>query len=372
MFDMHIAVIGAGIAGSATAYQLAKAGMQVTIIDRFDTGQATDAAAGIVCPWLSQRRNKDWYRLAKGGASYYPQLIEELRQDGEEETGYARIGALSLHHDPKKLDGMRERAEKRKTDAPEIGTITQLEETAARKLFPMLAPGYGAVHVSGAARVDGRALRNSLHRAAKKHGARFIQAEAALSLNDGNIAVTADKEVLLPDHVIVTAGAWAKQLLEPLGYNLQVSFQKAQICHLQLTNTQTAEWPVIMPPNDQYLLAFPDGRIIAGATHENDTEMDTRITAGGVQEVLNKAFQVAPGLEQAGLAETRVGFRPFTPGFLPVFGQMPGHSNLHVINGLGASGLTMGPYIASQLAKLVLGEEPTIDVSAYSPEIALT
>ncbi len=43
------------------------------IVDRQQLGQATDAgAAGIVCPWLSQRRNKAWYKIiAKGGARYY-------------------------------------------------------------------------------------------------------------------------------------------------------------------------------------------------------------------------------------------------------------------------------------------------------------
>ena len=54
-------VIGAGILGASTAYHLAKAGKDVVIIDRQDQGQATDAAAGIICPWLSQRRNKAWY-----------------------------------------------------------------------------------------------------------------------------------------------------------------------------------------------------------------------------------------------------------------------------------------------------------------------
>src|SRR5699024_10232722 len=105
-----IIVIGAGIVGASTAYQLAKSGKDVTIIDRNDNGQATDAAAGIVCPWLSQRRNKLWYHLAKSGAGYYPDLMEQLAEDGETETGYARVGAISLHHDEEKLTAMEQRA----------------------------------------------------------------------------------------------------------------------------------------------------------------------------------------------------------------------------------------------------------------------
>jgi D-amino-acid dehydrogenase len=53
-----IIVVGAWILGASTAYHLAKSGTDITLADRHDLGQATDAAAGIVCPWLSQRRNK--------------------------------------------------------------------------------------------------------------------------------------------------------------------------------------------------------------------------------------------------------------------------------------------------------------------------
>ena len=77
-----VIVIGAGILGASTAYHLAKSGAEVLLVDRKDTGQATDAAAGIICPWLSQRRNQDWYQLAKAGARYYPGLIAELERDG--------------------------------------------------------------------------------------------------------------------------------------------------------------------------------------------------------------------------------------------------------------------------------------------------
>ncbi|KHF29607.1 D-amino acid dehydrogenase small subunit [Anoxybacillus sp. BCO1] len=65
-------VIGAGIVGASIAFHLAKEKVQVILIDREDRGQATDAAAGIICPWTSQRRNKKWYALAKGGAAFIP------------------------------------------------------------------------------------------------------------------------------------------------------------------------------------------------------------------------------------------------------------------------------------------------------------
>ena len=338
----------------------------MTVVDRQDPGQATDAAAGIICPWLSQRRNKAWYALAKGGAAYYTSLIQQLEEDGETETGYRRVGAISLNTDAAKLDKMEQRALKRRDDAPEIGDIRQLNRAETSALFPPLSVEYKSVNISGAARVNGRALRKALVSAAEKHGAIFVQGSAKLtSINNVVTGVQVDDVQFSADVAIITAGAWAAELLEPLGIHLQVSAQKAQIVHLQLEDTQTAEWPVVMPPTDQYILAFDDGKVVIGATHEDDKQFDLRLTAGGLHEVLDKALAVAPGLADSTFTEARVGYRPFTPGFLPIIGEVPGTKGLLLANGLGASGLTVGPFLGKQLAKLAMDEPVEIDLDLY-------
>ncbi|CAH1191800.1 Glycine oxidase [Paenibacillus auburnensis] len=369
-----VIVIGAGILGASTAYQLAKSGAEVLIIDRKDQGQATDAAAGIICPWLSQRRNQAWYRLAKAGARFYPGLIAELQSEGETDTGYANVGALSIHHDVEKISRMHERAQTRQADAPEIGGITVLNEEETQSRFPLLAGGYHSVQISGASRIDGRALRDALLRSAQRNGAVLMYGDAALLFDNNRVTgAVAGGKSFTADTVIVCAGAWANPLLLPLGIRFKVHFQKAQIMHVQVADQQdTGAWPVIIPPTDQYLLSFEDRKIVIGATHENDIEgYDTRVTAGGMQEILDKGLELAPGLADSTFQEVRVGFRPFTPGFLPVIGAFPGWEGLITANGLGASGLTMGPFIGSQLAKLALGLELDIELHDYDVQKAV-
>ncbi|MCM3340693.1 FAD-binding oxidoreductase [Paenibacillus sp. MER TA 81-3] len=369
-----VIIVGAGILGASTAYQLVKMGADVLLVDRKDRGQATDAAAGIICPWLSQRRNKAWYQLAKAGAYFYPGLVKELKSEGETETGYAQVGALCIHDDLVKLRKMEERAHVRKADAPEIGDITQLNEKETQERFPLLAEDYHSVHISGAARVDGRALRDALLRSAQRNGAVLIDGDATLQYESNRVTgVAVGEKSFSSDLVIVCAGAWENPLLQPLGLHFKVNFQKAQIMHLHVPDQQDiGSWPLVMPPSDQYMLTFDHQKIVIGATHENEIEgYDTRVTAGGIQEILNKGLTLAPKLANSTLQEIRVGFRPFTPGFLPVIGAVPGWDGLITANGLGSSGLTVGPYLGSQLAKLAVGMELDIDLNDYDIRKAL-
>ncbi|MEH7074639.1 NAD(P)/FAD-dependent oxidoreductase [Neobacillus drentensis] len=367
-----IIVIGAGILGASTAYHLALEGAEVTLVDRMDQGQATDAAAGIVCPWLSQRRNKAWYQLAKGGARYYPELIAHLETDGENETGYRKVGAISLHMDKNKLEQMAERALRRREDAPEIGEVTILSPVETKQLFPPLSEEFGSVHVSGGARINGRAIRELLIRASIKKGITYLNGNASLVIERNKaIGIKLEEKILFADQVIVTAGAWANELLQPLSVHFLVKPQKAQIIHLQLPETNTSQWPVVIPPLNHYILTFSNGRVVVGSTHENEAGFDTSVTASGINEILSKALEVAPGLAASTYLETRVGFRPFTPGFLPVFGALPGYQGIYLANGLGASGLTSGPYLGKELAKLVLGKPTEIDPTSYDVTGAL-
>jgi D-amino-acid dehydrogenase len=363
-----IIIIGAGILGASAAFHAAKAGADVTLVDRGDAGQATGVAAGIVCPWISQRRNKAWYGLAKSGAAFYPELIRQLEEQGEKETGYKQAGIVSIH-EASKLDKMEQKAYERREEAPEMGEIRRLSAEETRQLFPYASEEYGSLFVSGAARVDGQALRDALVGAAVKLGAKRIQGSARLWTEDSRvIGIKTETREFLADSIISTGGAWASELFEPLGLKLAIVPQKAQILHLRVEGQETEKWPVAMVPNGLYVVPFSDGRVVAGATHENDAGFDGKLTAGGVYHILDKTLDAVPGLAAAEMAGAGTGFRPSTPSALPFIGQVPGHPNVYAANGLGSSGLTAGPYLGVQLAKLALGEPLNIDLSLYDIE----
>lgn len=360
-----IVIIGSGIVGVSTAYHLAGKA-DVTVFDRKEAGRATDAAAGIVCPWIAQRRNKAWYALAKGGAHYYPQVVSDLQAEGETNTGYKRVGTLALHEE-KKLDEMMERTRIRREEALEIGELTRLSADDAKSLFPPLSDEYDALLVEGGARVDGGRFRSAMERVAEKRGVTFVSGAARLVEDDG-IHVECDGVRYDADEIILAAGAWLPELLQPLGYTARVEGEKAQLVHVQLPDTDASDWPVVMPPRRRYLLGFEDGKVVIGSTHEKGKAFDVRPTAIGVHEVLTKGLESAPGLAEAELVETKVGYRPVTPNSIPILGRVPGVEKLLVANGLGSSGLTVGPFIGKVLGDLVMTGECELDLSLYPIE----
>lgn len=367
-----VIIIGAGIVGASAAYELAQKGFNVTLIDEHADGRATSAAADIICPWVTRRRNKAWYELARKGAAYIEQLISELHADGERDTGYKKIGAMRLHTEVEKLHELKEIACKRREIAPQIGELTLLSEKETQEKLPMLNGTYSSLFIEGAARVDGRALRDSLISAAKKYGAIYIKGKANINSKQNKITgVEVGEKNVHADMVIATNGVWMPQLLKPLGINLNITAQKGEIIHLQTDTIDTSSLPVVMPPNNQYMLHFDRGKMVIGASHAITDTLTTNITAGGIHYILDEALKVAPGISNFSIVETRVGFRPFTFNHLPIFGKIPEINGLLVANGLGASGLTTGPFIGKQLAALVEGSELDVKLDAYRVEQAL-
>ena len=362
----HI-IVGAGILGASTAYHLSKQGATVLLIDRKESGRATDAAAGIICPWMTQRRNKAWYRLANNGAHYYDTLIEELEALGETATGYRKVGTIALH-ESSKIEKMNTIAENRFPEAPGIGRIERLDASQVKSLFPLIDTVEDALFVSGGARVDGRALRGALERAAIHYGATVIDADAELLIESGQVkGISIDGQPHYAKHVILTAGVWINELLRPLKLELDIRPEKGQILHLDLEEMKTKHWPVIMGQRGLYLVSTEDGRLALGSTHEKQLDYNLQPTVKGMHALLTRALPVAPRLEETNIHEMRVGLRPYTSNSLPVIASLDAHPNVFIANGLGASGLTIGPYLGRELAELALNQPLEIPLSDYVP-----
>ncbi len=370
-----VIVIGGGIVGASAAYHLTRSGVQVTLIDQAQPGQATAAGAGIIAHGTSFKPPAAFFPLAFRAVAYYEELLANLADDGESNTGYETVGLLHVavtEEEAARLPILLHLFEERRAaGVKNLGELRLLDSQEARALFPALGTAVqSAIYVPGASRLDGRLMRDALRGAAQFRGARIVVTnhEARLVREGQRVTqVVADDQTFSADRVILATGAWSGQFAETLGISLPVYPQRGQILHLQ-GPIEASHWPIVVGFHSHYLLTFSDGRVVAGATREEHAGFDVRVTASGGREVLSEALRIAPGLADTTLHEIRIGLRPATPDGLPILSAVPQVENVFLATGHGASGLQLGPYSGTLVADLALGHRPDLDLTPFAVE----
>ncbi|MDA2809862.1 FAD-dependent oxidoreductase [Nocardiopsis sp. RSe5-2] len=368
---MSVIVIGGGIVGASAAYHLVRRGVSTTLVDAARPGQATAAGAGVVFPWPFPWEAPQHQAFALRAAAHYPALMRALEAGGRA-TGYRRVGGMSVGTDPLVLD----RDAQVLADLADlpgyegVGRVRRLERGEPRELFPPLPEDFEGVHVEGMARVNGAMVRDALFTAAEERGLRYLKGAAELVAAGGRVSgVRAAGEELAADAVVIAAGAWTAELLRPFAVDVPVYPVRGQIVHTALPGAHTRDWPVLrFPGTDQYMLGMPPDRVILSGTREPWAGFDHRATVDGVLQGLSDAVSAVPALGGATVVETRVGFRPGSRDDLQLLGPVGALPGAVVATGLGANGLTFGPYQGAVAATLAVGEEPEADISAFRPD----
>lgn len=366
-------VVGGGVVGMSIAYHLVSAGARALLLDRADAGRATGAGAGILTAETNGHASDAWLDFAVAAVDYYPSLIAQLAAADAGETGYAICGQLAVAIDQDEV-GPFERArewmlaQQRRRGSPAPEDLRDISADDARALFPPLGHVLRALYYRNAARVDGRMLTEALRRAAISRGLVARQAGADRLVIDGR-AVTGVIVESSAEHatsVAIAGGAWSPRFAAQLGVRIPVEPLRGQIIHLGMPGVSTGDWPLVTAFHGHYLVAWPDQRVVAGATQEPSAGFDARSSAAGVHEVLGEALRVAPGLREAEIREIRVGLRPYsTVDGLPVLGPVPGLHNVYLATGHGAYGLHLGPYSGKLVAELMLGKPNEANISEF-------
>ncbi|AMD96796.1 FAD-dependent oxidoreductase [Streptococcus sp. oral taxon 431] len=355
-----VAIVGAGIVGATAAYYLSKeTDIEVTVFDH-GHGQATKAAAGIISPWFSKRRNKVWYKLARLGADFYVDLLADIEKSGQKVDFYQRSGVFLFKKDESKLEELYQLALQRRDESPLIGKLAILDQESASKLFPGLKGFERLLYASGGARVDGQLLVSRLLEASQ---VKVVKKE--VSLKPLAFGYQIDNQMF--DQVILSTGAWLGHILEPLGYEVDVRPQKGQLRDYQVEQDMGA-YPVVMPEGEWDLIPFPGGKLSLGATHENDMGFDLTVDENLLNQMEGAALPCYPVLKDADIYGERVGIRAYTSDFSPFFGQVPNLSGVYTASGLGSSGLTTGPIIGYHLAQMLQGRKGVLDPADYPTE----
>lgn len=365
----QITIVGGGIVGATAAYYLSKQPVQLTLYDD-GVGQATSASAGIICPWLSQRRNKAWYRLTSKGAAFYPQLMHCLKQDGINELPYEQVGAIVLKKTVEQVHKLYQLACDRKKEATMIGDLHILSPEDIASIYPDWKGTQSGLFCSGGGRVDGKKLITQLLDLAEKNGAKIVREKVQLSKDTkGNILVCDSSKSYKPDQLLLATGAWLKPLIRPLNLSCDIRPQKGQLieCLLPDFKEQSRNWPVCMLHGEIDILPFQDGKIIIGASHENDQGFDLTPDTSIHEAMHQEASEMFAPLKTVDIHQYRIGTRAYTSDFSPFFGAIPSLNQVYCASGLGSSGLTSGAFIGYLLSQLMNNQVVEFECKEYDP-----
>jgi D-amino-acid dehydrogenase len=369
VFD--VIVIGGGIVGTATAYHLVRGGAKTLLIDRRDAGRATDAGAGILSAETYRGDSEAWFNFALEAAGDYPQLIAALEPFAEGDLGYGRCPKATVAVDEDEIAPF-EKARRavlerqHRGGRPAADALYEVVPESMHRLFPALAAVRGALYFADSARVDGRRLSAALMGAARAHGLteRHGSVEKLVVRDAMAAGVIVDGETVASKVVVIAGGAWSSSFEQELGTRIPVEPQRGQLVHLRVSDADTADWPIIEGFRGHYIVPWPNGHVVAGATRETGSGFAVEPTDSARHEVLTEAYRLLPCLRTAEVLEVRVGLRPLSADRLPLLGPVPRVAGVMLATGHGSTGLQLGPYSGKVVAGLILGT-PVCDHSPF-------
>jgi glycine oxidase len=362
----QVLIVGGGVMGCACAWQLASAGMTVTVLERSVPGaEASSAAAGILGAQSEAHASGPMFDLSLASLELYPRWSKMLREATGIDIGYREGGTLRAAFDARSLTKLR-RESAWQTKAG-YGALA-VDAKALHSLEPELSPKLrGGVHFMRDARLDPRLLLRALHIAAQRAGARFQSGAYVKALHlareraggvilDGGQIVTAD-------HVVVAAGSWTT-LIEGLRLPTDsVKPVRGQI--VELGSTLPVVTRVVYGPHC-YLVPRDDGRTLVGSTLEF-VGYRREVTAAAVRDLLTAAIELVPALSNATLNASWSSFRPYTSDELPLLGRS-GVPGLTLATGHFRNGILLAPITAEIVAGILCGRRAPLDLSPFSPE----
>ena len=386
----EVLVVGAGIVGAATAYEVARRGVKVTVLEgQRPAWGASGRNPGFV--WLHTRAAGVQMELGLAGRRLYDELARDL--DGFE---FRESGGMTYFFEEQAELFPAFVEERRTAGLP----MELLDRDDARRACPILPP-----HVAGAtfnpldAHINTELLVRSLCAAAERHGAEVVVDRTVTHLlaeRDRCVGVATSEGDLVADDVVVAAGVWSGPLVEPFGVQVPIESMR-----LQLAETEPLDLrfdPILYGPTalKQYafvkelpgyrpdLFAHPveevvsgievlelaaqrrDGRVLLGCPMDFPG-LDDRATVAGLGLTLTVLADHLPALRDVAVSRTWAGLLPQTPDALPILGAVPGVRGLWLATG-HVFGNLAGPISGRLLAQMLVGEEPALDPSPFRPD----
>jgi glycine oxidase len=338
-----VVVIGAGIIGCAVAYELARRGAGVQIVDDRAAGAgATQASAGVLAPFIEARHGGPLAELTARGLDVFDGFVSAVEAAAGAPIGYQRTGTLDAALDDASLAIYAQTAA---VLAAKGIAARLLDARAVRAEEPHLsAAAVGGLLIPIHGYVAATELTRALAAAARRHGARFVDHGRVrrVAASGSELCIEAERGLLRGGTAVIAAGSWASQIdVDGASSRVPVKPIRGQLVQLAWSGSPLRR---VVWGERCYIVPWQDGTVLVGATVE-DAGFDERTTVAGISDLLEAACELLPHAWTASFAAARAGLRPGTPDELPIIGRSTVLPNViyatgHYRNGVLLSGLT--------------------------------
>ncbi|MFC6085690.1 glycine oxidase ThiO [Sphaerisporangium aureirubrum] len=362
-YRADVCVAGGGLIGLSVAWRAAALGLSVVVADPSPGSGATHAAAGMLAPVSEVTYTEEpLLRLGMASLARWPAFAAELSAESGMDVDHRSDGTLAVAFGADDVTALGELADfMDKLRLP----VERLTGRECRRAEPMLAPSVrGGILAAGDAWVDPRRVVAALLAAAGRRGVTLVPARVTGVTTEGGAARGVRLEgggTVHADHVVLAAGAWSGALEGlPPGVLPPVRPVKGQIMRLRGAPGFLGHCVRgVVHGSSAYLVPRGDGEVVLGASQE-EMGFDTRVTAGGLYELLRDARELVPGITELEVVDTFAGLRPGTPDNLPVIGptSLPG---LMLATGHHRGGVLLAPLTAEHVAGELAGGRPEGD-----------
>ncbi len=412
-----VLVLGAGVIGVTSAYYLARAGHDVTVLDRGPgAGRETSFAnggqlssshaspwAGPSAPaqalkWLGRtdapllfklradpalwswslrflancppRRFRTNTERALRMALYSRQALKELRAETNIVYDQLCRGILHFFRDGKSFA----KAGRQADFMAALGCPQRiLDRDECLALEPALAGTHetiaGGIYSPEDESGDAYLFTTALAARCRDMGVRFRFGTTIKQFRSENGRITGvktDKGDLKGENYVLALGSFSPLLARPLGLNLPIYPAKGYSVTLPMENP--GKGPQVSLTDDALKLVYSrlGGRLRIAGTAEF-TGYDVSLDPSRMKPILNAALKLFPGCADPSQAAYWTGLRPLTPDSVPIIGATP-YANLYLNTGHGTLGWTMACGSGRVLADLIANKRPGIDLNGLGLE----
>nr|WP_277349309.1 FAD-binding oxidoreductase [Streptomyces sp. N502] len=368
-----VVVVGAGMVGAACAFHAARAGLDVTLVDRGPvSGGTTGAGEGNVL--VSDKEPGPELQLALLSARLWAEWAEEFGTAVE----YEAKGGVVVASSPEGLTALERFATGQRAAGVEAVPVG---EHQLRDLEPHLAPGLpGGMHYPQDAQVMPALAAAHLVRASRARLETGRMVTGVLRGPDGAVrGVRTDRGEIHAPAVVNAAGTWGGEVAALAGVHLPVLPRRGFVLvteplpRLVRHKVYAADYVADVASDSAALQTSPvvegtaAGPVLIGASRER-VGFDRSFSLPVVRALAAGAVRLFPFLGRVRAMRTYVGFRPYLPDHLPAIGPDPRVPGLLHACGHEGAGIGLATGTGHLIAQVLSGRAPDLDLAPFRPD----